>query len=163
IAQQAIARDLQLSDATMGDIMGAFFVAYAIFQLPAGWLGNAWGSRWALPVFAAVWSAFTALAALAQGSVLFLVSRVGLGAGGAAGIFPCAMATLARWFPGTQRALVSGVLGSFMGIGGALGLALTGTLLGLADWRWVFVAYALPGFLWAAWFFAWFRDRPEGH
>src|SRR5262245_10586308 len=70
VAQQAIARDLQLSDATMGDIMGAFFVAYAIFQLPAGWLGNAWGSRWALPVFAAVWSAFTALAALAQGSFL---------------------------------------------------------------------------------------------
>jgi ACS family glucarate transporter-like MFS transporter len=162
IAQQAIARDLQLSDATMGDIMGAFFVAYAIFQLPAGWIGNAWGSRRALPVFAAVWSAFTALAALAQGSLLLLVSRLGMGAA-EAGIFPCAMATLARWFPSTRRALVSGVLGSFMGIGGALGLALTGTLLGLGDWRWVFVAYALPGFLWAGWFFVWFRDRPEDH
>lgn len=162
IAQQAIASDLRLSEEAMGDIMGAFFVAYALFQLPAGWLGNAWGSRRALPVFAACWSAFTGLAALANGSTLLLVSRLGMGAA-EAGIFPCATATLARWFPASQRALVSGVLGSFMGIGGALGAALTGVLLGAGDWRWVFVAYALPGFLWAVWFFLWFRDRPEDH
>jgi ACS family glucarate transporter-like MFS transporter len=50
-----------------------------------------------------------------------------------------------------------------MGIGGALGAGLTGVILGVADWRWVFVVYAIPGILWAAWFYFWFRDRPQDH
>ena len=87
---------------------------------------------------------------------------VALGMGAAeAGIFPCATGTLARWFPSTRRAMVSGILGSFMGIGGALGAALTGWLLDWMDWRWMFLLYAVPGVLWAAWFAYWFRNRPR--
>ena len=28
-------------------------------------------------------------------------------------------------------------------------------------WRWVFMAFAVPGIVWAIGFFSWFRDRPE--
>jgi ACS family glucarate transporter-like MFS transporter len=162
VAKQAIGTNLELSDATMGDIMAAFFFAYALFQLPAGWLGALWGTRRALPFFAVAWSVFTAAAALATGAPGLLLSRWGMGAA-EAGIFPCAAATLAQWFPSTRRAFVSGVLGSFMGIGGALGAALTGVLLGLVDWRWMFVLYASLGLFWAAWFYFWFRERPADH
>lgn len=162
VAKQAIGTDLGLSDAALGDIMAAFFLAYALFQLPAGWLGSVWGTRRALPVFAVVWSAFTGAAALAGGMPGLMASRFGMGAA-EAGIFPCAASTLAAWFLSTRRAFVSGVLGSFMGIGGALGAALTGVLLGIIDWRWMFVLYSLLGLFWAGWFWFWFRDRPEEH
>lgn len=162
VAEKDIRDDLGLSEATMGDIMAAFFLTYALFQVPTGWLGHVWGTRRALPVFVALWSAFTAVAALSVGVPWLLVSRLGSGAA-QAGIFPCATNTLSYWFPPSQRAIVSGFLGSFMGIGGALGAALTGVLLYRLDWRTVFVLFALPGFVWAVWFAWWFRDRPEEH
>src|SRR6201999_4113267 len=53
--------------------------------------------------------------------------------------------------------------GSFMGVGGALGALLTSWLLMHVNWRYVFVLYAMPGFVWAGWFFWWYRDRPGEH
>src|SRR6185369_13762282 len=50
---------------------------------------------------------------------------------------------------------------SAMSIGGAVGASLTGVLLERMSWRLLFALYALPGVLWAAWFYLWFRDRPQ--
>ena len=53
-----------------------------------------------------------------------------------------------------------------MSVGGALGVYLTGELLdgfGPHNWRWVFLAYSVPGVAWAAWFYLWFRDHPAEH
>jgi MFS family permease len=162
VAQKVIGADLELNDEAMGNVMSAFFLTYTLFQLPAGWLSQAWGTRRSLSLFAAAWSAATGAAALVSGFPGLLVSRLGMGAA-EAGIFPCAISTLARWFPVTQRAWVSGVLGAFVGIGGALGAALTGLLLMRVDWRWMFALYAALGLAWATWFYWWFRDRPEQH
>jgi len=161
VAEKTIRAELDLSKDRMSEVMSAFFVTYALFQLPAGWLGHVWGSRRALTLFAVLWSLATGLGAVATGYVPLLISRLGMGAA-EAGIFPAATGTIARWFPTTRRAWASGMLGSFMGIGGALGAALTGLFLraGLS-WQMVLVLYAVAGLLWAGWFFAWFRDRPE--
>jgi MFS family permease len=157
-----IQADLDLSQEDMGLIMSAFFMAYALFQLPTGWLGHAWGTRRALPFFSALWSVATGFCALAGGFPSLWLARSGMGAA-EAGIFPCAAASLGKWFPSTRRAWVSGVLGSFMGVGGALGTFLTGWLLLTLSWRWIFAVYALPGIIWAVWFYFWFRDRPQHH
>ena len=45
----------------------------------------------------------------------------------------------------------------------AVSAILTGFLLEYLSWRALFLFYALPGLLWAAWFFLWFRDRPQEH
>jgi ACS family glucarate transporter-like MFS transporter len=80
-----------------------------------------------------------------------------------AGIFSCSTSSIAQWFPGTRRAVASGALASFMSVGGAVGAILTGLLLDQISWRWLFFLFALPGVVWAAWFFLWFRDRPQDH
>lgn len=162
VASEVISADLGLSDKEMGTLMSAFFMTYALFQLPTGWLGHVWGTRKALPFFSLAWSTATAVAALATGLPTLLAARLALGAA-ESGIFPCAASSLGKWFPSTRRAWVSGILGSFMGIGGALGAYLTGLLLTVMDWRWMLALYAVPGLLWAAWFYIWFRDRPQDH
>lgn len=162
LAVDPIRADLGLSEQEMGLVITAFFATYALFQLPTGWLGHRWGSRRALPFFSALWSAFTGVCAVAGGFWGLLLGRGGMGTA-EAGIFPCAAASIARWFPMTRRAAASGVLGSFMGIGGALGAFLTGVLLTYLDWRWVFALYAMPGIVWSMWFYVWFRDRPAEH
>src|SRR5206468_10840545 len=44
-SQGAISAELGLSKNQMGDIMMAFALAYAIFEVPGGWLGDRVGPR----------------------------------------------------------------------------------------------------------------------
>lgn len=163
VAEEAIRRDLSLSTVQMGWVMAAFYWAYAGFQLPGGWLGHVWGSRRALPILAIAWSAATAAAAPAVGFLSLLAGRVASGAA-QAGLFPCSVDSLSHWFPLGGRALACGLLASFMSVGGAVAVALTGWLLDAGmNWRLIFVVFSVPGAVWAAWFFLCFRDRPELH
>jgi sugar phosphate permease len=50
-----------------------------------------------------------------------------------------------------------------MQVGAAAGAAATGWMADKMGWRWTFVIFAIPGFIWAAWFYLWFRDRPQDH
>jgi ACS family glucarate transporter-like MFS transporter len=162
VAERTIRLDLGLTRAQMGQVMSAFLLTYALFQLPSGWLAYRWGTRRALSLFAALWSAVTGLFALAVSFPALLLARLGMGAA-QAGVFPCSTSSIARWFPLTRRGLASGALGSFMSVGGAVGFILTGELLEILPWQGLFALYALPGLLWAAWFFWWFRDAPAEH
>src|SRR5690349_12493915 len=65
IAAKRIMSTYQLSNAEMGRIFSAFILAYALFQVPGGWLADRFGPRIVLTVAVAWWSAFTALTAAA--------------------------------------------------------------------------------------------------
>ena len=56
IPAEQIRRDLELSETQMGIDMACFFSVYAIFQVPAVWLGDRWGSHRTLPLCAVIWS-----------------------------------------------------------------------------------------------------------
>jgi MFS family permease len=156
--------DLALSDQAMGWVMGAFFITYAAFQIPGGWLASRWGSRAALAACVAGCSLSTTMtgAAFGAASLFLLRSVIGIGQ---AGIFPASTATIARWFPRTERAMASGLLTGFMSAGGAGALACGGWLLKheYVGWRSAFVLVGVPGIAWAIGFYAWFRNRPEDH
>lgn len=162
VAETTIRADLNLSKFESGLMLSAFFITYAVFQLPTGWLSGVMGSRLGLTVFTTVWSAFTAAMAIATGPVSLITARLGMGAV-QAGVFPCATQTIAVWFPRTRRGVASGALGGFMSVGGFVGALLTGYLVVHLGWRLLFALYALPGFIWAAGFWFWFRDQPSQH
>ena len=163
--ESTIREELEITKRTMGYIMSSFFLTYAIFQIPTGLLGDRWGSRRCLPVFAVAWSAASALMACAVGTVGVLVLFISRLAGGVcqAGLFPCATNTASKWFPPTGRAICTGGLGSFMSIGGALGGILSGLLLEPLGWRITMLVFSSFGVIWAIGFYLWFRDRPEDH
>ncbi len=161
-AETTIRADLHLDMRDTGDAISAFFLTYALLQVPSGWLAQRLGPRAALTLYAAGWSACTGLCALAAGLFGLYAARLAMGAL-QAGIFPCCTLILASWYPPSRRGLASALLNSFMLIGGAVGVPLTAVLLGPLGWRAVFALYMLPGLAWAAWFFWWFRDRPEQH
>ncbi len=141
---------------------GAFFFAYTLLQVPSGWLAKLWGPRAALAVYAAGWSLALALCAAATGLLSLSAGRILLGIM-QAGIFPCATLILASWYPASLRGTATALLNSFMLLGGAAGTMLSGYLLTTMSWQSMFLLYAVPGLLWAAWFYWWFRDRPEEH
>ena len=161
VAESTVRADLGLTKEQSGWLMSAFFISYSVCQIPGAWVGQRFGARRALPAFAIVWSIATAATALG-GFVNVLAMRVVKGVS-QAGLFPICTGVVAKWFPKTGQAFATGALGSFMSVGGAVGAALTGWLVVEIGWRWMFVLYSLPGLLWAAWFWGWFRETPSEH
>lgn len=159
VAKEDMQSELGLDEIHFGVVFSAWSAGYAVAQIPAGWLADRWGSRRALMLFAMLWSVATGLLAASQGywSLLGFWTLMGVAQ---AGIFPCSARAISRAFCSAQRASASGLLASFMGIGGALAPALTAALLVHISWRWVFVLYALPGLLWVVIFYRWFRAEP---
>lgn len=161
-AETTIRADLHLTRNETGDAMGAFFLTYALCQVPSGWLAQRWGGRRTLTLYAAGWSLVMALTASATNLPALLGARWAMGAL-QAGVFPCCTMILASWYPDTRRGFASAVLNSFMLAGGVMVSWMTAQLIGPLGWRWLFLLYAVPGLAWAAWFVIWFRNRPQEH
>jgi MFS family permease len=160
-AESTIRADLGLTKEESGLLISAFFWPYALCQIPAAMLAQRLGSRWALSLFAALWSLATA--GLALGSVaLMTASRAFMGVA-QAGIVPVGTSAMARWFPRTTQASASGAFSGFMSVGSIIAAPLTAWLVISLGWRSMFLLYAIPGLLWAAWFAVWYRDRPSLH
>ena len=152
VAEGTIRADLKLDKEQLGQIMSAWFLGYAIMQIPAGWLADRFGSRRILTILALVWSVLTGMTGLAWDfySLLGIWFAMGLAQ---AGIFPCSAKSIGQWFDDSKRASALGLLGSSMALGSAIAPALTGLLVTQYSWPPVFVAYALVGIAWAIIYF----------
>lgn len=163
VVEKDMRAELHLTSAESAGIMTtSFFVTYALGQVPAGWLGHVWGSRRALAIFSTICSVATGCCAAAGRLVTFVFLRATMGVN-QAGLFPCTTGTIKNWFPGSQWGMANGFLTAFQQIGGGGGAIVAGLVASHLTWRWTFAVFALPGLVWAAWFYCWFRDKPQDH
>ncbi len=160
VAESTVRSDLGLTLAESGWFMSAFFWTYAIFQVPSGWFSERVGPRIGLSVFAVGWSVATIGIGIAPGFWLLIVAQLIMGVA-QAGIFPASCNSIGHWMPLSQRSLGCGVFTAGMQVGAIAASGSVGVLMIAFGWRWVFVAFALPGILWAIGFLSWFRDQPE--
>ena len=154
-----ISRDLHLSKAQMGLVFGAFGLSYALFELPAGLLGDRLGVRRVLVRIVLAWSVFTALTGAAWNVVSLCAIRFLFGAG-EAGCFPNLTRMLSGWLPARERVTAQSLMWACTRWGGAATPPLVLALILLFGWRWAFVAFALLGVIWCAAFLFWFKDDP---
>src|ERR1700761_8457710 len=56
--------ELRLDEGNVGDVLSSFFFAYALGQLPAGWLADRFGPRRMLVAYIVLWSCCTAFTGL---------------------------------------------------------------------------------------------------
>ena len=162
-ARPAIMKDLGISLTAMGAITSGFRLAYALFQIPGGWLGDTIGARRALTFVVSWWSAFTALTALAwnEGSMLMIQVLFGIGEAGA---FPIATRSLSRWMRPTERGFAQGVTHAGSRFGGAITPPIVAiAIIPLFGWRAAFYAFGILGVIWSIAWFAYYRDTPEEH
>ena len=163
VVEKEMREELQLTKTESAWIIGGgFYITYALLQVPAGWLGHVWGTRRALTVFSLVCATATGLFALMTRLPALVLCRATMGAS-QAGLFPCTTGTIKTWFPGSKWGMSNGFLTAFMQVGGAAGANAAGPLAAAVGWRWTFGIFALPGLIWAVWFYYWFRDRPGDH
>ncbi len=161
-AAPAIMRDLRLSSMQMGYAFSVFSLAYGIFEIPTGWLGDRLGQRKMITRIVACWSAFTALTGMVGGYLGLLVVRFAFGAA-EAGAFPSMAAALARWFQTTDRARATGTMWMGTRLGAAIGIPLATLLMGWFGWRLTFAFFGAIGGVWCIFFWRWYRDNPARH
>jgi ACS family glucarate transporter-like MFS transporter len=181
--------DLGLTKQEFGWAFAAFGLAYAMFEVPSGWLGDRFGPRQVLCRIVLWWSFFTALTGLIwrfsydlgylwmpsflsawiepiplvfNSLVLLITVRFLFGAG-EAGAYPNTARALRNWFPYARRGLAQGLLWTFGRWGGAVAPALIMLFAMPLGWRGAFMAFGVIGALWVILFAIFFRNSPAEH
>ncbi len=163
----------------MGWLFTAFALAYAVFEVPSGWMGDVFGPRRTLIRIVLWWSLFTALtgavfpypswpwfAFTAMFAVRFLFGV------GEAGAYPNIARSFHNWFPFGERGFAQGTVwmaGRFAG--GMSSFAVLALMIHTVNaqgesvvlWRHAFWIFGAIGVVWCVIFWLWFRDRPDQH
>lgn len=155
-----IKSNLSLSNEQFGWVLAAFSLAYALFEIPSGMLGDRIGPRKVFIRIVLWWSLFTAITGLVNGLIALLAVRFLFGVG-ESGTYPNIMIVMSRWFP-------SGEMGrslTWVGIGSQIGSAIAPLIIvpvaAAYGWRAPFYVNAAIGIIWVFVCYAWFRNFPE--
>jgi len=159
-------------DSTQKDhIASAFFWAYALAQMPAGWLSDRYGARVLMTIYIASWSLCTAATSCSIGFMTLMIARLGTGLA-EAGAYPASSSILTKWAHVEWRGLGSSIVSMGGRIGGALAPLLTAFVilrlgqwwpLESGEWRWAGWIYGVLGLLVAFAFWRVFREHPRQH
>jgi MFS transporter, ACS family, glucarate transporter len=158
-AAPIISTDLGLSKVQMAWAFTAFGWAYALFEIPGGYLGDRIGPRAVLTRIVLWWSFFTAATGWAWNSVSLAVTRFLFGAG-EAGCFPNLTKTFTTWLPERERVRAQGITWLSARWGGAFTPPLVAFVMSRVGWRHGFEIFGALGVVWAVLFFRWYRNNP---
>lgn len=155
-----ITRDLGLTPVQMGLAFSAFAIAYALFEVPGGWMGDRIGPRKVITRIVVWWSVFTVFTGFVNRLWSLIAVRFLFGAG-EAGMYPNSTKVFSRWSPASERGTTSGLMWTYGRAGGAVSPLLVVWMLGYMGWRHTFWVFGIVGLVWAVFFWSWFRDHPE--
>ncbi len=161
-AAPAMRAELGIDDAAMGLVFSAFTLAYALFEVPSGWMADRFGARVTLTRIVVWWSLMTAATGLALGFASLLLIRFLFGLG-EAGTFPSMARVYARWLPRAEHGRMFGLAIMTGAFAGAAAQPLVVGLLAVTSWRHAFPLFGAVGIVWAVAWWWWFRDDPAGH
>lgn len=142
-------KDLGLTAAMFGMSVTAFYVAYALCEIPSNLMLARYGAKVWIARIMITWGLASAATMLAVGPWSLYGIRMLVGAA-EAGFLPGILLYLTYWFPRTHRGRANSLF--LMGIPAtiAFGSTLSGLILqmdgflGMPGWRWLFLLEGLP-------------------
>ena len=156
-----ISHEFGFSKATMGVIFSAFVWAYALFQVPGGWLGDRFGPRKVLTAIMVYRTLIAAVTTRAMGFYSFWAVRFMLGVG-EAGAFPTATRAMQMWFPrGAWFCTRDQPRGQSIWRRGRSSFG--SCFMIHYGWRNLFYVIGIVSALWAVLFSLLYRNTPEEH
>jgi ACS family glucarate transporter-like MFS transporter len=162
---------LGLTDVQMGQVFSAFFLGYALFQVPGGWFGDRFGPKRVLFVAILWWSLFTACTAISAtlplaglfgifGSLLAVRFLIGVGESMA---LPNFNRTVANWSAPSEHGLAISLAIGGIGIGSAVTPPITAWIMVNFGWQVAFYASAGLGLFVAGIWSLYAADQPDQH
>ena len=155
-----IKSEFHLTNSQFGWVLASFSLAYALFEIPSGVLGDRIGQKAVLIRIVLWWSVCTILTGLTTGFVSLLIVRFLFGVG-ESGAYPNSGGVVARWFPAseTSRGISWFAIGSNMGAAVAPFIILP--VAAAYGWRTTFLINGLIGMVWVAICAFWFKNHPS--
>ncbi len=155
-----IKSEFDLNNEQFGWVLGSFSLAYALFEIPSGILGDRIGQRAVFMRIVLWWSLFTVLTGLTTGLTSLVIVRFLFGMG-EAGVFPTSAGVISRWFPVNETA--RGVNATTIGQTVSLTIAplIIVPLASNLGWRSAFFINGFIGAIWVWTCYAWFRNHPS--
>jgi len=129
-------RDLGTSETGITWLLTGYLLAASVGTSIIGRLGDMYGKERLLLWTLAILAGGTLLAAVSSSLPLLIAARFVQGAGG--GIFPLAYGIVRDEFPADKVAGGIGMLSAILGIGGGLGIVLSGVIVEHLDYHWLF-------------------------
>ncbi|MER7197333.1 MFS transporter [Streptomyces sp. CB01635] len=166
-AKLTLQDQLGLSNAafTFGQV--AFFIAYAIFEVPSNVYLDRFGARRWFTRIMLSWGVVTVLTALVTNDWQFYAARFLLGVA-EAGFYPGVLYYLTKWYPYRYRARMTGWFMMSAPLAFIIGNPVMGALddldgtLGLEGWQWIFIATGVPAIVLGFVTLRLLPDGPEG-
>ncbi|MNO78025.1 putative metabolite transport protein NicT [compost metagenome] len=166
-AKLRMAEDIALSDAAYGVGVGAFYLAYLLFEVPSNIYMQRVGARATLTRIMVLWGLVTVATAFVSTPGQLLVARFLLGIA-EAGFFPGVILYLTYWFPSALRGRITASFMMSAVVAGIICGPLSGTIMthldgwiGLRDWQALFVLTGAPAVILGVFGWFWLTDRPE--
>lgn len=171
VAAALMMPELSLSGPQMGQIFSSFLWGYAIFQIPAGWIGDVVGPRVTLALAAVLWCITSLLSGFLPGTYIkgaasvilsLWILRFLLGAGEAA-TFPVGARAIRNWTPVWERGIGNSIMIAGASIAASVTSPLVSWLMTVVGWRASFYITSLAALVVAMiWFFT-VTDYPDQH
>jgi ACS family tartrate transporter-like MFS transporter len=159
-------KDLGFSASVYGFGAGAFFLGYALFQIPPNAILERVGARrWIFSILLG-WGALSAANSLVTNATQFYAIRIALGLV-EAGFFPGMILYLTYWFTKAYRARLVAIFMAALPLANIIGAPLSSAILGLngllgfAGWQWLFLLEGTPTMLLAFLVLRFMPDRPQ--
>jgi MFS transporter, ACS family, glucarate transporter len=160
LAAPQITRDLHLDKSQMGTVFLGFLLAYSLFEIPSGFLGDRIGPRSVLMRIVVWWSFFIAATGQAWNRISLIVIQTLFGMG-EAGCFPNIAKAFSVWLPRDERTRAQGIVWLSARWGGAITPYIVYVTFKFVTWRTAFALFGCLGVIWAIFFYRWFRDKPS--
>ncbi|NIF80459.1 MFS transporter [Paraburkholderia sp. Cy-641] len=162
IAAIHIRADLGLSATQIGALLSMWSIAYAVFNIPAGYFIDRLGVRKLASVAIFLWSIAQLAGGCVSGFTQLLISRFLLGITEAPNA-PANAKAIATWIPIKNRGLALAVYTSGGSVGAFIAPLLLTPLMLHFGWRYMFVAMGVVGIFLAVIYFAVYRDVDEAN
>ena len=153
VAAPLLETDLRMNPTQLGILFSAFFLSYAVMQVPSGFLVDHFNLKWLYAAAFVWWCLANAGVAFAGSFTAILILRVLLSVGESISL-PASSKVLATAFPEHQRGIANGILDSGYKFGPAIGVVFGGIFMAHYGWRALFLVTGLGGLLWLV---PWFR------
>lgn len=157
-----IGKEFNINSIEQGAIVSAFFVGYAMFQIPGGVLADKFGFRKLLSIGIVWWSIFTTITGTVLFYPLLLIVRFLFGIG--EGCFPGASyKTITTYFPRKQRGTATSIQSTVNTLGPAVASIIGAAIISIYGWRKIFLVLGIPGVILGIYIWFKFKDNPADH
>lgn len=152
--------ELGISATMAGLAGGIFFIGYLFLQVPGGKIAVHGSGKKFIGWSLVAWAVISVLTGLITNQYQLLVLRFLLGVA-EGGMLPVVLTMISNWFPDAERGRANAIVIMFVPIAGIVTAPLSGWIITVLDWRWLFIIEGLLSIvvlvLWALTVY----DRPQ--